>query len=585
MKTNQTIKTAMKFTQNISPLLISAFWALNLAAQPERNVGNIEINVVEQYRANIKQAAKISRQPDFADSTTVKLPVNYSINPQMLVFDYQPQTIQPVKVTGVRLPKLPTSLVRIGGGNYTTSLAEVLIGSSRAQGFSWDVGLRHFGSRAGVKDIIFDNNPFYENAIYGDLGWVKKDYRLKAKIGADWNINSFYGIPEIAGEGGYDPGDLQQNNFQRYHSRLQFDRIYRTNQTPFRSAGVGYHYFTNNWQTNEHNLDVNTLWELPKPIENHIVGGQINAFWLQTNRGVANFTTNQLNVQFFPTIKGKYNWLNYTLGINFNVFNVSQVMEGQEAIKNVTPYIFPEIKGEVIVVRDILSIFGGWSGDVKQNSTHSLMMQNPFILPEVALVPTAQNKIYAGLNGVLARNITFKAEAGINFVRDFALFYRSGDSLTTFFDGAEIPAFTVLYADGNYSKIRGELTYKIKNTDVGVFGELFNYNLKLDGNSTTPYHLPTTRVGVDARHRIKDKITVHGALAYLGGRQALDADGLFYEAKMKDIWDARLGINYNINNNISAAIDVHNLAAQQYDLWLGYGAQRARVMLSLMYKF
>ena len=54
---------------------------------------------------------------------------------------------------------------------------------------------------------------------------------------------------------------------------------------------------------------------------------------------------------------------------------------------------------------------------------------------------------------------------------------------------------------------------------------------------------------------------------------------------MKDIWDARLDIGYNINNNLSAGLHFANLASQQYDLWLGYPAQRLRVMLSLMYKF
>lgn len=560
------------------------FAGLSLWAQPEKNVGNIEINVVDQYRANIKQASKISRQPDFTDSTTSKLPVRYGITPQMLVFVYQPQLIQPVKVSGVKLPKLPTSMVKIGGGNYTTSLAEVLIGSARSQSFSWDVGLRHFGSRGGVKGIVYDQNPFYENAIYGDLGWVKGDYRLKAKLGADWNINSYYGVPKELDDS-FIPGELYQNNFQRYHTRLQFDRIYRMNQTAFRNSGVGYHYFTNNWQTNEHNLDVNTLWELPKEIENHIVGAQVNVLWLNTQRGFSGLATNQLNVQFFPTIKGKYNWLNYTLGLNFNTFITTQTLAESEPEKDFTPFIFPEIRGEVIVVREVLSVFGGWTGDVRANSTYSLMQQNPFILPEVNLLPTAQNRFYAGLNGVLARNITFKAEAAFNFVRDMALFYRNGDSLTQLFNDTPLPAFDVRYARGNYSKLRGELIYKIKNTDVGIFGEVFNYNLKINDLAITPYHLPRTRMGIDARHRLQDKVTIQAALAFLGGREALDSDGLLFESRMKDIWDVRLGVNYNINNNLSAAVEVNNLAAQQYDLWLGYAAQRARVMLSLMYKF
>jgi outer membrane receptor protein involved in Fe transport len=85
--------------------------------------------------------------------------------------------------------------------------------------------------------------------------------------------------------------------------------------------------------------------------------------------------------------------------------------------------------------------------------------------------------------------------------------------------------------------------------------------------------------------RLREKIELKASLAYVGGRKALSADGKYYKADMRNIWDTRLGIGYNINNNLSASLEAANLASQQYDLWLGYPAQRIRVMLSLLYKF
>ena len=100
-------------------------------AQPEKNVGSVEVNVVDQYKASIKEASKIANQPDFVDTTTAKLPVSYSIKPQMLSFVYKPAPIQPVRVSGVRLGKLPANMIRLGGGIYGSALAEiVLLGKS-----------------------------------------------------------------------------------------------------------------------------------------------------------------------------------------------------------------------------------------------------------------------------------------------------------------------------------------------------------------------------------------------------------------------------------------------------------------------
>ena len=106
-----------------------------------------------------------------------------------------------------------------------------------------------------------------------------------------------------------------------------------------------------------------------------------------------------------------------------------------------------------------------------------------------------------------------------------------------------------------------------------------------DADLKHPYHLPVLKVGIDLSQKIKNKFNINAGLAVVTGRKALEQDGKYYMADMKNIWDARLNIGYNINNNLSAGLHFSNLASQQYDLWLGYPAQRLRVMLSLMYKF
>jgi len=414
-------------------------------------------------------------------------------------------------------------------------------------------------------------------------GWVLKDYRLKTNLVVDWNSNSYYGIPGSAAEAGVAIPNLEKNNYQRYFGGVEFDKIYKNENSIFQKAGINYHYFSNNWQTSEHLISAKTSWLFPQKVKDHILGAGLNMDFQNTNLDALQQKKNQLNVQFFPKAMGKFEWLNYTLGLNFNFYNTTN--KGEE--NQFSSYFFPEIALTTVLVRDVLNVFAGWTGDVEMNGVYSLTKQNPFMLPGVNLVPTAMQKVYLGAEGALAKDIAYKIEGGFNFVRSMPLFFRSGDSLTMPYDGKNIPAFAVAYARGSFVNLRGELTYNHKNIDINGFAELYNYNLYLNnsGDLKNPFHLPRMRVGIDYTHTIREKIVAKVGLAYVGGRNALQADGAYYAAKMKDIWDARLGIGYNINNNLSASLDVANLASQQYDLWLGYPVQRIRVMFSLMYKF
>ena len=572
---------SMKKTLGI--LCVAITLGANAQGQPEKNVGSVEIDVVDQYKASIKKASKISNQPDFVDTTTQKLPVQYRIFPEMLQFNYSPDPITPVKVQGVRLGKLPKNTIKLGAGMYGTSLAEILLSSSRAEAFNWEVGLLHNGSNKGVKDIAFDKSPFMENTLYLGGRWLMRDYRLKAKVGLDWNRFHYYGIPANAEDNGLQVPGLEMNDYQRYFGSVSFDRVYRKQASAFESATLGYHYFTNNWQTSEHLLKVETGWQLPKEIENHLIGAGLNVDWQKTNSDVLANTVNQLNVQFFPKAKGKYAWFGYTLGLNFNFYNVNK-QANNTTTNDFLTYFYPEIAVEAELVRDVLAFFAGWTGDVTMNGQYNLTLQNPFLVPAANLSPTGSQKIYGGLEGAVARNISYKAEANLRYVTSLPLFYRSGDSLTMPFDGKNLPAFNVVYARGSIFNVRGELTYHSNATRVSAYGELFQYNLK-SGDVKVAYHLPKLRIGFDVLQTIREKFEIKAGLAFVGGRNALNANGSIYAAKMKDIWDIHLAIGYNVNNNLSAGLEFSNLASQNYEMWLGYPVQRFRALLFLRYSF
>jgi hypothetical protein len=561
---------------------IVAFVTIALA-QTEKGVGSVEIDVIDQYKASIKKASKISNQPDFTDSTTQKLPVQYRIYPEMLVYTFTPEPIKPVKVQGVKLGALPKSMVKLGGGMYGTTLAEILVGSARTESFNWQAGLNHFGTQKGIQGIAYDKSPMMENNLFLDGRWVLKDYRLEAKTGIDWNRFSYYGMPENSADFGITVPDLAKNDYQRYFGSVDIERVYGKNKSVFEDAGISYHYFTNNWQTNENLVQVKTNWNVPQVVKDHKLGAELNVLWLSNNRQPLMQTNNQVNVQFFPKAKGKYEWFSYTAGINVNFYNTS-LKKAEIPTNDFNLFVFPEISLGAELVNDVLAFFAGWTGDATTNSQFSFSQTNPYVLPGLEVIPTRTNRVFAGLEGAIASNFSYKVEGNFRVVNDLALF-QLADTITTNYNGSNLPAFNVFYADGGIAEGRGEVTFNGENTTISSYAEVFAYNLNIGDAKTTPYQLPKLRIGADVKQTIREKFEIEARLAYVGGRQALAQDNQIFNADMKNIFDVYLGLGYNINTNLSAGIEFTNLISQQYEVWLSYPSQRFRALVYLMYQF
>lgn len=576
------MKTLIKTTFFATVMLFGAVAVAQ--TEPEKNVGNVEIDVVDQYKASIKKAVKISDQPNFTDTTTRKMAVQYKLTPQFFPVKFTPQIIKPVTVSGVRLAKLPKSTVKLGAGMYTSSLVEVLLSSTRAEKFNWEVGLNHRGAVGGVKDIAYNKSPYFENNLNLAGRWLMRNYRLQGQAGIDWNRYNYYGIPQAAIDTGYVAPERAQNDFQRYYGSATFTKMNKKQRALFDEAKLHYHYFTNNWNTNESRFEVHSQWQLPQEIKNHEVGADLNVFYQNTNASAIATNISQLNVQFYPKAQGTYSWFAYTLGLNFNFFNVKNRIAEVNQDPDFLIYFYPHITLNAELVRDILAMYGGWQGDVTMNGQYNLSLQNPFLLPATALSPTSSQKIFGGLAGKVVKNVQYKAETGLRYVTSLPLFYRDGNMLTTPFAGADLPAFGVNYARGTIFNLRGDLSYNSKKTGVSAYGEWFGYSLKVS-DVKSAFHLPTFTAGIDVRLNLQDKIEIKAGVAYIAGRKALNADGTLFEADLKDIWDAHLTTTYHINKNLAAGLEFANLASQQYQLWLGYPVQRFRALLYLQYSF
>jgi hypothetical protein len=552
----------------------------------KKQVGSVEINVIDSYKASVKQAVKISRQPDFKDTVTKKLPVNYSIRSQSLDFHYNPKAIPAAKIKRTRLPKLPQNLITLGFGTGLTPLAEIYTGSSRNKNSGWGAHAKYFSTQGGVNGIIYDKASYRESEIDLYYKHIYKKYRIVADLDANFDKSSYYGMMTDALPEGY-TDELEFRNYNRFGGQFLIENINSKSRAVFRSAAVNYHYLMDNYNTTEHTLDIPTKWLFKVQDEDIYTDLKVNyqksAFGIDSINMLAGDTGTSpsfLQVQFMPKIKSNVGRLFFTVGLNINTNSETRTFTNPTGKTRV--YFFPELTADIAIVPSVLAAYAGWTGSLTNNSIWSLKNENPYINTFTNMQATSENRIYAGVKGKITNNLVYNVQAKYLLVDNMALFYRS--PLTY----ASSKGFEVLYDDAQVISLFGEVKLETSIAlDIAGFFQYDSYNMK---NYAHAYHMPNLKTGIIATYNWKEKIVLTTNFAYVGERTAFD-HSLFENGTtteypiLKGYVDLRLGAEYRYNDDLSAFINVTNLLSQNYQTWYSYPTQQIRFLMGLTYRF
>ena len=117
----------------VAVLAATAAWA-----QPTGGtMGGVDILVVDKYKAKVREAVKITGQPEVKDTTVQPLPVSIRVRPRFAVPKVQLEPIQPVSIGKTRVERMPKNYVRMGVGNYGSPEFALAVGAGRTTNASW----------------------------------------------------------------------------------------------------------------------------------------------------------------------------------------------------------------------------------------------------------------------------------------------------------------------------------------------------------------------------------------------------------------------------------------------------------------
>jgi hypothetical protein len=544
---------------------------LSLWAQEETGdeVKSVEIRVVEDYQAQVRAAHKISEQPSFKDTTSDKIPVLVRIQPKGMSIDFQPAPIPAIKLGRVKLPKLPTQRVSVGGGMYSSSFADVVFSSPRSRKNVWGVKVHHEGARSGVFNTAYALQPSYENSVLTDFQRATKNYNFKTQLVLDGNYASLYGIQDTAAW--FLSPTPHVWNLRAGVSQQWLRTSNPTSKVPaaYRSGGVAYQFTNAGIGAHEH------LAKTMHRIEVYADEAQINVD-LGYQFGQYSLTemvyetrTNQYHHFYMsPQTHGKNGMLNYQFGLTF-AGTINDEGAGQQG----TYYIFPNINLQAEVLKRTLAVYGGWDGRAQQQTLSSLLANVPVISGDQALALTGENRGYVGMQGALAGKLQYRVEGSLAFVMNDVQFER--DSTTSTIN--DMAALRVGYANYTRSRLRAELNLPMDVFTASVYTELNAYA------GADEFIGAEGRV-LGALLRV-DQGDVHltSNFKYVGGRYAGTSEKGIYE--LGDYMDVSLDLGYTINENLGVSLRAYNLLNQRYQLWSGYEVRRTRGLFVLNYQF
>lgn len=527
-------------------------------------VKSVEIRVVEDYKAQVRSAHKISEQPSFADTTSEKLDVNVRIQPKGMVIDFDPDPIPSIRLGRVKLPKLPTQKVSLGAGNYTGTYASFVLSSPRSKKNVWGIKALHDGTLGGVNSPFY-TQPTYENTLLADFQRATKNWNFKTQALLQANYHSFFGAAQT---GMLDTvsGAWQQTygiNQQWLRTSNPTSKVLAT----YRRGGISYLYTHAGFATSEH------LAKTVHTIELEAGDQEINlelGYQFSQYNGWSVAGGQYHNFKIAPFTQGKNGILSYEFGLDFSGTQTSGLAQDRFEF-----YVFPKVNLQAEILRRTLAIYGGWDGSSKQQTLQSLIQEVPQISLDQEFRLSGQNRGYVGMQGALIGKLQYRLEGAMTFMNDAVQFTRDTVLSAVDMNGTLLPALSVSYAEQVLkTSFRGELNLPLKQLTISSYAQFNAYS----GDSF--FGREGQIIGGLLSYEIND-LRVSTAAKYVGGRYY----GPSTEPSLESYTDVNLQLGYEINDNLSINLRAYNLLNQDYQIYLGYRVRGVRGLFVLNYQF
>ena len=564
-------------------LFIFSVFTMQVQAQ-ERESDTLKtdvINVIKPYTPSISDAFKVKEQPNLNDTEpAMKKPIQYNIFSFPVASTFTPAKGTAQVIDKPKKEKLYSNYASLALGSNVTLLADVYLNHSLGRNQSVGAYLSHASTQTGVSNAIADTDLSNSKI---DLNYANREKDLAYTINAGYGIktNNWYGLQQqLFTEQTADSLDLKQRYSNAYVSgdlTLE-DGIVNSAGLLFRRFSDAYSSAENRFKI-EANSKIDILEEVVNVgLEIDHVSGTFDQNYFSTD-GIKYANT---QIGLLPTYVFTQDDLVVNLGFKTVFANDAELGKSKF-------FIYPNVTASYNLVDGYVSLFGGLTGGLNQNSYYAFAEENQFVSIDLFITPTdEQYKAFAGMRGKITATVSYEVNGSYGASKAQALFVNNEITNTqqpyTFGN-----SFGVVYDNMTTISLGGRLDVKMnQDLTVGVKGNYFGYNTKTQEEA---WNMPNLKASVFADYKFTEKIYAGVSLFYVGTRKDLVfKEGLVSPTEPATVTlgsylDANINAGYRYNDRLTFFMKGQNLTSTNYRKWQNTPVQGIEILAGANYKF
>ena len=561
-------------------------FGVSFAQEKKDDLGTEVVTIVKPYTPTISDAFKVKETPKLNDSiVSKKKPVKYGIFSVPVASTFTPAKGKAATVEKAKPMKLYDNYATLGFGNYTSILAELYSNFQISRTDNAGFFFRHNSSQGDIDGVRLENK-FYSTILDGNYTSRQKDLSYGFDAGISHQLFNWYGLPAEFLDDATDEFIAGIDPQQTYFSGYVGGNV-AVEDSFFKKAKASIRFTSDAFSSSEFNIAIAPEFSFPLTQFTLKVDGDVNYLSGSFERNYFNsgdISYSYLNAGVTPSLVYVDNDLTLSLGAGIYVGLDSEN-------SNSDFFIYPRINASYRLVDELLIVYGGADGGLRQNTYFDFKETNPFVSPTLFVAPTSELYTgFGGLKGKLSNSVGYNVRASYGKKENQALFISNPyKGLNSDFEGYERGnSFGVVYDDITTLSLFGELKVEVStNFSLGISGSFHNYSTDSQAQA---WNLPELEASIFSNFNITEKIYGGASLFFVGERFALFENAQPFEAIQTEITldsylDANLHLGYRVNDRLNIFVKGSNLVGDNYQKWLNFPVQSIQGLLGATYKF
>jgi hypothetical protein len=547
----------------------------------QENKYNEVVKIVAEYTPTISDAYKINLNPKIEDTIVEAPKLSYYINSVKMNTGFELEPIKPLRMSAEPLDKLYNSLLNVGIGNYLTPYAEFFYNSLQSKDYNAGFHFRHLSSNAkdgikGYKNSYYSDN---EVNVYGK--YFMQSYTLFGDINYVRNVVHYYGHQTDFPNDSIKEVTLNKTGQKQIFTFVNLNAGITGNYHDAQHLGYEvkfkYYNLSDLFSAKENNIRLNGFvsknvsFMSSAKTQMVMVSADISYF-----NNVNNFmNTGSTLYKVTPELRTDFNKLKVNIGLN-----ISDHADADAKFR-----ISPVINANLALVSDMLYVYSGINGGFVRNTYKAFSDANPFINSDIT-EPFTSKKSYTtnkiefsgGIKGSFSKNLSFNASITTTDAENVPLFVTDTNTLAR-------NRFTVVYNNIQITNLMGEISWEQSGKlDIMLRGDYFNYTLS---NESYAWEKPLYDLSLSARYHFNEQLILKADLFGLFNiyEGKFDKNKVILAQKTDHIFDINLSGEYRFTKQLSAFLNLNNLAFDRYYRWYNYPSEKFNFLAGVSYRF